>query len=440
VAKIASARSSELLFAEAKRYLPGGVNSPVRSFSSVGGTPRFIERGAGPYLFDVEGRRYIDYVCSWGPLIAGHAHPKVLEAVWVQLPLGTSYGAATWREIELARCIVEAVPGIDLVRMVNSGTEATMSAVRVARAYTGREKIVKFSGCYHGHADGFLVEGGSGLATLGLPASPGVPQATAAATLGCPYNDSEALVRLFQLEGPNIAAVIVEPIAANMGVVPPEPGFLETVIEQCRLWGALCIFDEVITGFRVAYGGAQALYGLEPDLSCLGKIIGGGLPVGAYGGRREIMEQVSPLGPVYQAGTLSGNPLAMAAGAATLELLREPGVYEELEEKGRALEAGFADRAAAHGVPLVINRVGSLLTPFFSEHPVRNYEEARRTDRAAYRTFFWSMLEQGVYLAPSPFEAMFVSLAHGPMEIESTIEAADRAFAAVAAARAHSTH
>jgi len=400
----------------------------------VGGSPRFVERGLGPYLFDVEGRRYIDYVGSWGPLILGHANPKVLEAIRVTLPWGTTFGAATPREIELARLIVEAVPGIDLVRMVNSGTEATMSAIRVARAYTRREKFVKFAGCYHGHADAFLVQAGSGPATLGLPDSPGVPPQTTATTLTCPYNDTEALGAIFEAQGSDIAAVIVEPVAANMGVVPPEPGFLEAIVANCRRSGALTVFDEVITGFRVAYGGAQALYGLEPDLTCLGKIIGGGLPVGAYGGRREIMELVSPLGPVYQAGTLSGNPLAMAAGTATLETLGRPGVYETLEEMSGALEAGLAERARAHGVPLTVNRIGSLLTPFFTDRPVRHYDDARACDQGAYRIFFWSMLQKGVYLAPSPFEAMFVSLAHGPSEIEQTIQAADRAFAAVAAA------
>ncbi len=436
---LSSPRSSEELFREAKTYMPGGVNSPVRSFSSVGGTPRFIERGKGAYLFDVEGRRYIDYVGSWGPLILGHVHPRVLDALWRTMFLGTTFGAATAREIALAKIIVGAVPGIDLVRMVNSGTEATMSAVRLARAFTGRNKIVKFAGCYHGHADPFLVQAGSGPATLGLPDSPGVPPETTASTLTCPYNDLEALGHLLRAEGPAIAAVIIEPVAANMGVVPPLPGFLEGLFELCRKAGALVIFDEVITGFRVAWGGAQALYGLTPDLTCLGKIVGGGLPVGAYGGRRDIMEMVSPLGPVYQAGTLSGNPLAMAAGAATLEALAEPGVYESLDEKGRALEAGLVERARTHGVPLTVNRVGSLLTPFFTEGPVTNYEQAQASDRGAYRVFFWSMLEQGVYLAPSPFEAMFVSLAHTESDIDTTIAAANNALAAVAA-RARKRH
>lgn len=426
-------RRSDELYREAKRYIPGGVNSPVRSFSSVGGTPRFIDRGEGPYVYDVEGRRYVDYVCSWGPLILGHVHPRVLSALREAMENGTTFGAATAREVGMARLVVEAVPGIDLVRMVNSGTEATMSAIRVARAFTRRPKLVKFAGCYHGHADPFLVQAGSGAATLGLPDSPGVPREVAAATLTCPYNDPAALRRLFEAEGPDIAAAILEPVAANMGVVPPEPGYLETVAALCREAGALLIFDEVITGFRVAYGGAQALYGLQPDLTCLGKVIGGGLPVGAYGGRREVMEMVSPVGPVYQAGTLSGNPLAMAAGIATLEALAEPGVYESLEHRSRALAEGLAGRARAHRVPLVVNRVGSLLTPFFAEGPVRNYEEARAASRDAYRVFFWTMLENGVYLAPSPFEAMFVSLAHSDDDIEQTILAADRAFAAVAA-------
>ncbi len=415
--------------------MPGGVNSPVRSFSAVGGTPVFIERGKGPYLYDADGRRYIDYVCSWGPLILGHAHPRVVRALRRALLRGTTFGAATARETEMARRITEAFPSVELVRLVNSGTEATMSAVRVARAYTGRVKIVKFTGCYHGHADPFLVQAGSGPATLGLPDSPGVPPESTAATLTCPYNDVPALRSLFEAEGPSIAAVIVEPVAGNMGVVPPAPGFLESILSLCREAGALAVFDEVITGFRLAYGGAQTLYGLRPDLTCLGKIIGGGLPVGAYGGRREIMEMVSPLGPVYQAGTLSGNPLAVTAGLATLESLAEPGVYETLEAKGRTLESGLLERARTHGVALTVNRAGSLLTPFFTPGPVSDYEGARTSDREAYRVFFRAMLERGIYLPPSPFEAMFVSLAHGPAELEETLEAADRALAAVAAAR-----
>jgi len=430
----AGARSSEELFNEAKRYLPGGVNSPVRAFSSVGGVPRFIERGAGPYIFDVEGRRYIDYVCSWGPLILGHADPRVLAALRETMEKGTTFGAATPLETEMARLIVKAVPGVEMVRMVNSGTEATMSTVRLARAFTGRSKIVKFAGCYHGHADPFLVQAGSGAATLGLPDSPGVPAPTTSDTLVAPYNDAGALARLFEAHGPDIAAVILEPVAANMGVVPPEPGFLEGTAGLCRETGALLVFDEVITGFRVARGGAQALYGVRPDLTCLGKVIGGGLPVGAYGGRRDIMEMVSPVGPVYQAGTLSGNPLAMAAGIATLKALAEPGVYEALEEKGGRLAAGLEREAASAGVPLTVNRVGSILTPFFTGRRVRNYDDARAASRGAYRVFFHAMLDEGVYLAPSPFEAMFVSLAHGDAEIERTIEAAGRAFVAVAEA------
>lgn len=427
-------RRSEELFAEAQRYLPGGVNSPVRSFASVGGCPRYIDRGAGAYLFDVEGRCYIDYVGSWGPLILGHAHPRVLAAVSAAMAKGTTFGAVTEAETEMARLVVESFAGIDLVRMVNSGTEATMSAVRVARAFTGRRGIVKFAGCYHGHADPFLVQAGSGPATLGLPDSPGVPEETTAATLTCPYNDPDALGRLFAAERRAIAAVILEPVAANMGVVPPDPAFLDAVFSLSRAAGSLVIFDEVITGFRVARGGAQELYGLEPDLTTLGKIIGGGLPVGAYGGRRELMELVAPLGPVYQAGTLSGNPLAMAAGITTLRLLEEPAVYDRLEAAGRRLEAGLTAAAAARGVALTINRVGSLLTPFFTERPVRNYEDAKNSDRQAYRLFFNAMLDRGVYLAPSAFEAMFVSLAHTDEDIDRTIAAADEALALVAAA------
>ncbi|RJQ06902.1 MAG: glutamate-1-semialdehyde-2,1-aminomutase [Bacillota bacterium] len=427
-------RPSTELFEEAKRYIPGGVNSPVRSFSSVGGTPRFIERGDGPYIFDVEGRRYIDYVCSWGPLILGHRPREVLAALSEAMERGTTFGAATRAETDLARLVVELVPGIELVRMVNSGTEATMSAVRLARGFTGRQKIIKFTGCYHGHADPFLVEAGSGMATLGLPGSPGVPETATSATLVCPYNDAATLESIFETHGPEVAAVILEPIAANMGVVPPEPGFLQSVAKLCRQAGALVIFDEVITGFRVALGGAQELYGLTPDLTCLGKIIGGGLPVGAYGGRRDVMEMVSPAGPVYQAGTLSGNPLAMAAGLATLRALKAPGLYDTLERRSRRLAEGLAERARANGVPFRVNRVGSLLTPFFSLRPVRSYEDAKNCDRDAYRVFFWTMLERGVYLAPSPFEAMFVSLAHRDEDIDETIESAGAAFAAVAEA------
>ncbi len=422
-----SARS-ELLFAEAQRHLPGGVNSPVRAFRAVGGAPRFVERASGCRLWDVDGNEYIDYVCSWGPLIAGHAHPHVVAAIQRAAERGTSYGAPTEAEVRLAALVKDAFPSIELVRFVNSGTEATMSALRLARAATGRDLIVKFDGGYHGHADGLLVQAGSGALTLGVPDSPGVPAAAAAQTLSLPYNDAAAARRAFERRGEAIAAVIVEPVAGNMGVVPPVAGFLETLRELCTRYGSVLIFDEVITGFRIAWGGAQERYGLRPDLTCLGKIVGGGLPVGAYGGRRELMEQVAPLGPVYQAGTLSGNPLAMAAGLATLELLRAPATYQRLEALGERLERGLAAAARAAGVPYTANRVGSMLTGFFSEPPVRDYASARRADTGRYARFFHAMLDRGVYLAPSQFEAAFISLAHGEAEIDATIEAAQEAF------------
>ncbi|HEY8477215.1 MAG TPA: glutamate-1-semialdehyde 2,1-aminomutase [Chloroflexota bacterium] len=418
---------SEALFEEAKRLIPGGVNSPVRAFRGVGGTPRFIARGAGSRVWDVDGNSYIDYVASWGPLILGHAHPSVVEAVQGAAKEGTSFGAPTEREVELARLVVEAIPSVEMVRFVNSGTEATMSALRLARAFTGREKIVKFDGGYHGHADGLLANMGSGGLTLGVPASPGVPAATAAGTLSARYNDLASVEALFAANGDDIAAVIVEPVAGNMGVVPPRPGFLEGLRAITRRHGALLIFDEVITGFRVAYGGAQSLYGVQPDLTCLGKIVGGGLPVGAYGGRREIMERVSPTGPVYQAGTLSGNPIAMAAGIATLRALQQPGVYDDLERKAARLHQGLKEAAAEAGVPATVNRVGSMLTAFFVDVDVEDYESAKRADTARYAAFFHAMLAEGVYLAPSQFEAAFVSTAHTDEDIERTVLAARKA-------------
>ena len=415
------------MFEEAKRLIPGGVNSPVRAFRGVGGTPRFIARGAGSRVWDVDGNSYIDYVASWGPLILGHAHPSVVEAVQGAAKEGTSFGAPTEREVELARLVVEAIPSVEMVRFVNSGTEATMSALRLARAFTGREKIVKFDGGYHGHADGLLANMGSGGLTLGVPASPGVPAATAAGTLSARYNDLASVEALFAANGDDIAAVIVEPVAGNMGVVPPRPGFLEGLRAITRRHGALLIFDEVITGFRVAYGGAQSLYGVQPDLTCLGKIVGGGLPVGAYGGRREIMERVSPTGPVYQAGTLSGNPIAMAAGIATLRALQQPGVYDDLERKAARLHQGLKEAAAEAGVPATVNRVGSMLTAFFVDVDVEDYESAKRADTARYAAFFHAMLAEGVYLAPSQFEAAFVSTAHTDEDIERTVLAARKA-------------
>lgn len=423
-------KSAEL-FAAAQRLIPGGVNSPVRAFRGVGGIPRFIERGQGPYLWDADGHRYVDYVLSWGPLILGHAHPRVVEAIIRQVRCGTSFGAPTELETRLAELIVERMPAIEMVRFVNSGTEATMSALRLARAFTGREKIIKFEGCYHGHADMLLVQAGSGVATLGLPDSPGVPRGATQDTLVAPYNNLNAVAALFEQYPDAIAAVIVEPVAGNMGVVLPAEGFLAGLRDLCTRYGALLIFDEVMTGFRVHPGGAQALYGISPDLTCLGKVIGGGLPVGAYGGRREIMQMVAPAGPMYQAGTLSGNPLAMAAGIATLEELREASVWEGLERKTRRLCQGIGQAAQAAGVPIYQTQVGSMFCAFFQAGPVTDYASARRSDTARYARFFHAMLGQGVYLAPSQFEAGFLSTAHGDEEIEATIAAAQHAFAAV---------
>ena len=424
-------RSHEV-FQRSLRYLAGGVDSPVRAFRAVGGEPVVIARGEGPYVYDVDGNRYIDYVCSWGPLILGHAHPAVVEAVRRAAERGTSYGAPTEAEADLAQLIVEAMPSIELLRFVNSGTEATMSALRLARAFTGRDKIVKFEGCYHGHADGLLVQAGSGVATLGLPDSPGVPASCAQETLVARFNDVPSVEALFDRHGDAIAAVIVEPVAGNMGVVPPQPGFLEALREITRRAGALLVFDEVITGFRVAYGGAQSLYGITPDLTCLGKIIGGGLPVGAYGGKREVMQMLAPNGPVYQAGTLSGNPLAMAAGVATLRELQPPGFYERLDALSAKLVESVARAAKSAGVSLWLNRVGSMRTPFFVDAPVTDYASARRSDTKLYARFFHAMLERGVYLAPSQFETVFISSAHTEREIADTVTAAEASFAEIA--------
>jgi glutamate-1-semialdehyde 2,1-aminomutase len=420
-------KKSKKLFGEAQNYLPGGVDSPVRAFKAVGGNPPFIVRAKGSKIYDADGNEFIDYVGSWGPLILGHAHPQVVEAIKKAAERGTSFGAPTELEITLAKMISQAMPSIEMLRFVNSGTEAAMSALRLARAFTKRDKILKFAGGYHGHGDGLLVRGGSGLATLGIAASPGVPSGYAQNTLVAPYNNIEAVRQLFEHYPGEIAAVIVEPVAANMGVVLPQPGFLEGLRRLTKESGALLILDEVITGFRVAYGGAQSLYNITPDLTCLGKIIGGGLPVGAYGGRREIMQMVAPVGPVYQAGTLSGNPLAMSAGIETLKLLRKPGVYKKLEAKSAALEAGISKAAAKAGVDLYISRLASMLTVFFSANPVIDYESVKRSDSALFAAFFQRLLSQGVYWPPSPFEAAFVSLAHSDEDIRRTCQLVEKA-------------
>ena len=422
------------LFDRAREIIPGGVNSPVRAFQAVGGQPHFIARGEGAYLIDVDGNRYIDYVLSWGPLIHGHAHPHVIEAITKTAAQGTSYGAPTELEVRLAQMVIDAMPALEMVRFVNSGTEATMSALRLARAYTRRNKIIKFAGGYHGHADFLLVAAGSGALTLGIPDSPGVPQATTADTLIVPYNSLPAVEELFTQFADSIAAVIVEPVAGNMGCVPPQPGYLQGLRDLTTRFGALLIFDEVMTGFRVAYGGAQTLYNVTPDLTCLGKIIGGGLPAAAYGGRRDMMSLIAPSGPVYQAGTLSGNPLAMAAGIAQLELLQQPGVYETLEARSARLAEGLGEAASAACVPIQQTRVGSMFCTFFSDQPIIDYTTAKTASTDRYARFFQAMLDQSIYLAPSQFEAAFLSLAHQQEEIEQTIAAARSAFAQVAEA------
>ena len=422
--------TSEALFAEASELLPGGVSSPVRAFRAVGGVPVFIERGEGAYLYDVDGNRYVDYVLSFGPLILGHAHPRVVAALEAAVRRGTSYGAPTPLEVELAQLIQAAMPSLEVVRFVNSGTEATMSALRLARAFTGRTKIVKFVGCYHGHADLLLVQAGSGVATLGLPDSPGVTPGAVADTLTAPFNDLESVARLFDEH--EIAAVIVEPVVGNMGLVLPEPGFLEGLRELTASAGALLVFDEVMTGFRVHPGGAQALYGIAPDLTTLGKVIGGGLPVGAYGGRRDVMELVAPAGPVYQAGTLSGNPLAMSAGIETLRVLSEPGVWDGVSDACHRLVGGLEDAARDAGIPVQSARAGTMLGLFFADAPVTDWESAARSDTGRFAAFHRAMLERGVYLPPSQFETWFVSTAHTEAVIDATVAAARDAFASVA--------
>ncbi len=423
---------SERLFEEAKALMPGGVSSPVRAFRGVGGVPRFIERGAGAYIYDVDGNRYIDYVLSWGPLILGHAHPDVVAAIADQAARGTTFGAPTELESELARLVTQAMPAVEMLRFVSSGTEAVMSALRLARAYTGREKIIKFAGCYHGHFDGLLVQAGSGVATLGLPDSPGVPATLAAHTLTVPFNDLGAVEALLEANPGQVAAIAVEPVVGNAGFIPPQPGFLAGLRELADRHGALLLFDEVMTGFRVAYGGAQARFGVTPDLTCLGKVIGGGLPAAAYGGRREIMELIAPAGPVYQAGTLSGNPLAMVAGITTLRALAAPGTYERLEGLARSLCEGLARAAQEAGIPIQAGYAGSMWGFFFTDEPVTDYASARRADTARYARFFHAMLERGVYLAPSQFEAAFLSLAHDEAIIGHTLEAAADSFRALA--------
>lgn len=415
---------SEDLFRRAQQIIPGGVNSPVRAFRSVGGTPPFLARGEGSHVFDVDGNEYIDYVGSWGPLLLGHRHPAILSALEKALEIGTSFGAPTEAEVELAVAICDAVPSIEMVRLVNSGTEATMAAIRVARGFTGRDLIVKFEGCYHGHVDSLLVKAGSGVATLGIADTRGVPRAFCDTTLALPYNSAEAVEQAFDAHGDRIAAVMVEPVVGNMGCVPPLPGYLESLREITTRHGALLIFDEVMTGFRVAFGGAQQLFGIRPDLTTLGKVIGGGLPVGAYGGRKDIMSQVAPAGPVYQAGTLSGNPLAVAAGSATLRYLKaHPEVYGQLE--ARAAELG-----AAPPPRVTVNRVGSMFTFFFTAQPVTDYESAKRSDTACFARFFQAMLAEGIYLPPSQFEAAFVSTAHTDADVRRTVAAARQALSA----------
>jgi len=422
--------TDEQLFQQAAAVIPGGVNSPVRAFKGVGGTPVFVERAEGPYFWSAEGRRYIDYVGSWGPMVLGHAHPEVLKAVHAAVDRGLSYGAPTAIETAMAERICQLMPGIEKVRMVSSGTEATMSAIRLARGFTGRDTLVKFEGCYHGHSDSLLVTAGSGALTLGVPSSPGVPASLAGHTLTLPYNDSGAVRELFARRGGEIACIIVEPVAGNMNCIPPVPGFLETLREVCDEHGSVLIFDEVMTGFRVALGGAQALHGIRPDLTTLGKVIGGGMPVGAFGGRRDIMDWLAPLGPVYQAGTLSGNPVAMAAGLRTLELIGVPGFFERLTDVTRDLVERLRQRAYAAGIPLAVNAVGGMFGLFFTDQPhVTGFDAVMACDGERFRRFFHGMLEEGVYLAPSAFEAGFVSASHGEDVIEATLEAAGRVFA-----------
>ncbi|PKM38092.1 MAG: glutamate-1-semialdehyde-2,1-aminomutase [Gammaproteobacteria bacterium HGW-Gammaproteobacteria-10] len=417
------------LFSAAKQVIPGGVNSPVRSFGGVGGTPVFIDHASGPYIFDSENKRYIDYVGSWGPMILGHAHPEVIAAVTETAQKGLSFGAPTEIETRIAQAVCELMPSIELVRMVSSGTEATMSAIRLARGFTGRDKIVKFEGCYHGHSDSLLVKAGSGALTFGVPSSPGVPAALAENTITLTYNDNESVVELFKKIGDSIACIIVEPVAGNMNCIPPVSGFLETLRQVCDESGALLIFDEVMTGFRVGLHGAQGVYNITPDLTTLGKVIGGGMPVGAFGGKRQVMEYLAPIGPVYQAGTLSGNPVAMAAGLKTLELIAKPNFYEVLTEKTARFVNGMKDRASQAGIPLSSNVVGGMFGLFFSEDkPITSFAQVAQCDQDRFKRFFHSMLDNGVYLAPSAFEAGFVSASHSDEIIDETLDIAVKVF------------
>lgn len=417
--------NSEKLFSRALQVIPGGVNSPVRACKSVNSEPLFIDHADGCMIFDADGNGYIDYIGSWGPMILGHRHPAVMEAISRVLERGTSYGAPTDLEVELAELIIEAVPSVEMIRMVNSGTEATMSAIRLARGVTGRDAIVKFDGCYHGHADSLLVEAGSGVATLGIPGSPGVPRSFVAHTLSLPYNDIDCIKTVMADRGEEVACIIVEPVAGNMGVVPPVDGFLETLRKLTREAGSLLIFDEVMTGFRIAYGGAQSLYGISPDITCLGKIIGGGLPVGAYGGKREILEHMAPQGPVYQAGTLSGNPLAMAAGIATIKQLKTPGFYDVLDKKSERLASGITEMVKKAGISATAERVGSMMGLFFTARDVKNFDDAKTCDLEMFSAFYKGMRQKGIYIAPSQFEALFVSASHEMKHIEATITAVE---------------
>jgi glutamate-1-semialdehyde 2,1-aminomutase len=419
---------SKKLFEEAQKYLVGGVNSPVRAFKSVGMEPVFIKKGKGSRVWDVDDNEYIDYVLSWGPLILGHANDQIINAIKEVSNYGTSFGAPTELEIEMAKAVIDAVPSIEMVRFVNSGTEATMSAIRLARGYTGRKKIIKFDGCYHGHGDSLLVSAGSGVATLGIPGTPGIPEELAQLTIVLPYNNIEAVEEAFKKHGDDIACVIIEPVAGNMGVVAPSKEYHQRLREITREYGALLIWDEVMTGFRLALGGAQELYGIDPDLTTLGKVIGGGLPVGAYGGKREIMEHVAPVGPVYQAGTLSGNPLAMAGGLRQLQILKEKNPYPELDEKGKKLEEGFRFLIEKYGIKATVNRVGSMITVFFTDKQVVDFETAKSSDLETFSKFFRDMLERGIYLAPSQFEASFLSTAHSDNDINETLNKAEEVF------------